>query len=246
MIAPERAGAHPPRWLREPSLDLVDGWSRAAGVVMATVAPELPGALEVIAELCRRGVVVSVGHTAASAAQVDAAVAAGAACATHLFNAMPPLHHRQPGPVAALLESAAYLELVADGVHVHPAVLALAWRTGRTALVTDAMAAAGAADGEYTLGSLSVVVRDGEARLASTGAIAASTATLASSLRFATSMAGVPLPDALAAVTSTPAAMLGLEGVGSLAPGAWADLVELSDDLEVNRVMRRGAWVPLS
>ena len=132
---------------------------------------------------------------------------------------MPPLHHREPGPVAALLESSAYLELVADGVHVHPAVLALAWRTGRTALVTDAMAAAGAADGEYTLGSLSVVVRDGVARLASTGAIAASTATLASSLRFATSMAGVPLPDALAAVTSTPAAMLGLAGVGRLAPG---------------------------
>ena len=81
---------------------------------------------------------------------------------------MPPLHHRQPGPVAALLESSAYLELVADGVHVHPAVLALAWRNGRTALVTDAMAAAGAADGEYPLGSLSVVVRNGEARLAST------------------------------------------------------------------------------
>jgi N-acetylglucosamine-6-phosphate deacetylase len=191
-------------------------------------------------------VVAAVGHTDATYDETRAALEAGATAGTHLFNAMPPLHHRQPGPVAALLESSAYLELVADGVHVHPAVLALAWRTGRTALVTDAMAATGAADGEYTLGSLSVVVRNGEARLASTGAIAASTTTLSSSLRYATSMAGVPLPDALAAVTSTPAAMLGLEGVGSLAPGAYADLVELSDELEVNRVMRRGAWVPLS
>ena len=185
---------------------------------MVTIAPERPGALPAIAQLVSAGVVAAVGHTDATYDETRAALEAGATAGTHLFNAMPPLHHRQPGPVAALLESSAYLELVADGVHVHPAVLALAWRTGRTALVTDAMAAAGAADGEYTLGSLSVVVRDGEARLASTGAIAASTATLASSLRYATSMAGVPLPDALAAVTSTPAAMLGLDGVGALAP----------------------------
>jgi len=112
--------------------------------------------------------------------------------------------------------------------------------------VTDAMAAAGAEDGEYTLGSLSVVVLGGVARLVSTGAIAGSTATLGASLRMATARAGVPLPEALAAVTATPAAMLGLPGVGRIEPGAWADLVELSDDLHVDRVMRRGAWVPLS
>ena len=127
-----------------------------------------------------------------------------------------------------------------------PAVLALAWRSGRTALVTDAMAAAGAAEGDYHLGALTVQVRDGTARLASNGAIAGSTATLAASLRFAVSAAGVPLPDAVTAVTATPSAMLGLAGVGRIEPGAWADLVELSDDLEVDRVMRRGAWVPLS
>ena len=213
---------------------------------MVTLAPELPGALVAIPELVSAGVVVAVGHTDATYDETRAALAAGATAATHLFNAMPPLHHREPGPVAALLESSAYLELVADGVHVHPAVLSLAWRPGRTALVTDAMAAAGAADGEYRLGSLLVVVRDGVARLPSTGVIAASTATLASSLRLAVLAAGVPLPDALAAVTSTPAAMLGLAGVGRLERGAWADLVELSDDLQVDRVMRRGAWVPLS
>ena len=136
---------------------------------MVTLAPERPGALAAIPQLVSAGVVVAVGHTDATYDETRAALAAGATAGTHLFNAMPPLHHREPGPVAALLESSAYLELVADGVHVHPAVLALAWRTGRTALVTDAMAAAGAADGEYRLGSLTVVVRDGVARLARHG-----------------------------------------------------------------------------
>ncbi len=243
-----RAGAHEPSLLLPPTLEAVDRLVEASGghLRMVTLAPELPGALVAIPELVSAGVVVAVGHTEATYDETRAALAAGATAATHLFNAMPPLHHREPGPVAALLESSAHLELVADGVHVHPSVLALAWRAGRTVLVTDAMAAAGAADGDYRLGSLSVVVRDGVARLPSTGVIAASTATLASSLRLAVLEAGIPLPDALAAVTSTPAAMLGLEGVGSLAPGSYADLVELSDDLEVDRVMRRGSWVRLS
>ena len=108
---------------------------------MVTLAPERPGALPAIAQLVSAGVVAAVGHTDATYDETRAALEAGATAGTHLFNAMPPLHHREPGPVAALLESSAYLELVADGVHVHPAVLALAWRTGRTALVTDAMAA---------------------------------------------------------------------------------------------------------
>ena len=213
------------------------GWSPCAGAARA---------LPAIAPLVSAGVVAAVGHTDATYDETRAALDAGASAGTHLFNAMPPLHHREPGPVAALLESSAYLELVADGVHVHPAVLALAWRTGRTALVTDAMAAAGAADGEYTLGSLSVVVRDGEARLASTGAIAASTATLASSLRFATSVAGVPLPDAPGGGHLDAGRDARARRSGRARAGSYADLVELSDDLEVNRVMRRGAWVPLS
>jgi N-acetylglucosamine-6-phosphate deacetylase len=247
-LSPRRAGAHEPSLLLPPTLEAVDRLVEASQghLRMVTLAPELPGALVVIPELVSAGVVVAIGHTNATYDETRAALDAGATVATHLFNAMPSLHHREPGPVAALLESSAYLELVADGVHVHPAVLALAWRTGRTALVTDAMAATGAADGEYRLGALSVVVRDGVARLASSGAIAGSTGTLATSLRLATSLAGVPLPDALAAVSSVPAAMLGLAGAGRLEPGAWADLVELSDDLEVNRVMRRGTWVPLS
>ncbi len=247
-LSPRRAGAHQAAQLVAPTasdvarlIDAGEGHLR-----MVTLAPELPGALRAISTLVAAGVVVAVGHTDATYDQTRAALDAGATAATHLFNAMPPLHHREPGPVAALLESSAYLELVADGVHVHPSVLGLAWRSDRTALVTDAMAAAGAEDGEYTLGSLSVVVLGGVARLVSTGAIAGSTATLGASLRMATARAGVPLPEALAAVTATPAAMLGLPGVGRIEPGAWADLVELSDDLQVDRVMRRGAWVPLS
>jgi len=247
-LSPRRAGAHEAGRLIAPTPGDVARLIEAAGghLRMVTIAPELPGALQAISTLVAAGVVVAVGHTDATYDQTRAALDAGASAATHLFNAMPPLHHRDPGPVAALLESSAYLELVADGVHVHPAMLALAWRPDRTALVTDAMAAAGAADGEYHLGGLSVGVRDGVARLASTGAIAGSTATLGDSLRTATSLAGIPLPEGLAAVTSTPAAMLRLPGVGRIEPGAWADLVELSDDLQVDRVMRRGAWVPLS
>ena len=245
-LSRRRAGAHEPSLLVPPTLEAVDRLVAAARghLRMVTIAPELPGALVVIPELVAAGVVVAIGHTDATYAETRAALEAGATAGTHLFNAMPPLHHREPGPVAALLESSAHLELVADGVHVHPAVLALAWRAGRTALVTDAMAAAGADDGDYHLGALTVEVRDGTARLASNGAIAGSTATLAASLRLAISAAGIPLPEALAAVSATPAAMLGLPDVGRIEPGAWADLVELSDDLEVSRVMRRGAWVP--
>ena len=247
-LSPARSGAHDPLLFVPPTLESVDRLVEAGRghLRMVTVAPELPGALVAIPELVAAGVVVAIGHTEATYDETRAAIEAGATAATHLFNAMPPLHHREPGPVAALLESSAYLELVADGVHVHPSVLALAWRDGRTALVTDAIAAAGAADGDYRLGGLSVEVRDGVARLASSGAIAGSTATLDASLRMAVGEAGVPLPDALAAVTSTPAAMLGLDRVGRLAPGSWADLVELTDDLEVNRVMRRGQWVSRS
>jgi N-acetylglucosamine-6-phosphate deacetylase len=247
-LSPGRPGAHEPSQLVPPTLEAVDRLVEACRghLRMVTLAPELPGALLVIPELVAAGVVVAVGHTEATYDETRAALEAGASAGTHLFNAMPPLHHREPGPVAALLESSAYVELVADGVHVHPSVVGLAWKEGRTALVSDAMAAAGAADGEYDLGGLSVVVRDGVARVASSGALAGSTATLGASLRYAVAEAGVPLPEALAAVTSTPAAMLGLAGVGRLEPGAWADLVELSDELEVSRVMRRGRWVPLS
>jgi N-acetylglucosamine-6-phosphate deacetylase len=190
--------------------------------------------------------VAAVGHTDATYDQVHAALDAGASVGTHLFNAMRPIHHREPGPVTALLERPdAFVELIADGVHVHPAVLRLAAtrKTGRAVLVTDAMAAAGVGDGDYDLGPMKVEVRGGVARLAGQGSIAGSTLTMAAAVKFAVRVAGLPIEDVVHAATAAPAAMLGLEGVGSVRAGFRADLVALDADLEVRRVMRAGAWV---
>jgi len=244
MIAPERAGAHPSRWLREPSLDLVDGWSRAAGVVMATVAPELPGALEVIAELCRRGVVVSVGHTAASAAQVDAAVAAGAACATHLFNAMPPMTAREPGPVGAVLGGTGpdgtglVAGLIVDGLHLDPHTVRTAWQVlgaDRFWSVSDTTAALGLGDGPTRLGDQDVLVADGAVRLAD-GTLAGSAVSLAHCVRTLWSTTGCTLAEAVATATSTPARLVGDTSRGTLAPGARGDLVLLDVDVATHRL----------
>ncbi len=179
-------------------------------------------------------------------AEARAALDAGASVGTHLFNAMRGIHHREPGPVTALLEDPdAFVELIADGVHVHPAVLRLAGtrKPKRAVLVTDAMAAAGVGDGDYDLGPMQVEVRDGVARLAGEGAIAGSTLTMATAVRFAVQVAGLPIEDVIHAATAAPAAMLGIEGVGSLLPGFRADVIALDEDLEVRRVMRAGAWV---
>ena len=246
-LSANRAGAHDPALLSAPSDALVDRLLDAGGghVRMVTVAPELPGGLDAIRRLTAAGVVAAVGHTDATYDQARAALDAGATVGTHLFNAMRGLHHREPGPVAALLEHPdAYVELIADGVHVHPAMvgLAAAAKPQHTVLVTDAMAAAAAADGDYRLGRLDVTVRDGVARLAS-GAIAGSTATMASAVRFAVRRAGLSLEDAVRAATATPTALHGLPRVGQLRPGYDADLVVLDEELEVRRVMRRGEWV---
>ena len=241
------AGAHDPSLLSTPSPELVDRLVEACDgqLRMVTLAPELPGGVDAVRRLTAAGVVAAIGHTDATYDQARAALDAGAAVGTHLFNAMRALHHREPGPVAALLEHPdAYVELIADGVHVHPAMvgLAAAAKPQHTVLVTDAMAAAAAADGDYRLGRLDVTVRDGVARLAS-GAIAGSTATMASAVRFAVRRAGLSLEDAVRAATASPAALHGLARVGQLRPGYDADLVVLDADLDVLRVMRRGAWV---
>ena len=213
---------------------------------MVTLAPELPGGLDAVRRLAAAGVVAAVGHTDATYDEARAALDAGATVGTHLFNAMRGLHHREPGPVAALLERPdAYVELIADGVHVHPALVGMvaSAKPGHTVLVTDAMAAAGAPDGDYRLGGLDVVVRDREARLVGSGAIAGSTLTMAAAVRYAVTVAGLSLPDAIRAATTTPATASGLDRVGDLRPGFAADLVALDDDLVVQRVMRRGSWV---
>jgi len=247
-LSPQHAGAHEPTLLAEPTADQVDRLLEAGAghLRMVTLAPELAGGLEAIRRLSAAGVVAAIGHTDATYDQARAALDAGATVGTHLFNAMRGLHHREPGPVAALLEHPdAYVELVADGVHVHPAMLGLAAaaKPHLTSLVTDAMAAAASADGDYLLGSLAVSVRDGVARLADSGAIAGSTLTLSAAVRYAVQVAGLTLVDAVRAATATPATMLGLDRVGSLRPGYRADLAVLDADLRVLGVMRRGAWV---
>jgi N-acetylglucosamine-6-phosphate deacetylase len=244
-----RCGAQNPAYLRDPStVELAELIGTGGGAVrMVTIAPERPGALAAIELLVQHGVVAALGHTDASYEQTLAGVAAGGTVGTHLFNGMRPLHHRQPGPIVALLESPSVVcELIADGVHLHDGTLSFAASvTGpdRAALVTDAMAAAGMGDGDYDLGSLAVTVSGGVARLASDGAIAGSTLTMDAALRRAVT-AGLSIVDASRMASGTPSAAIGLcDTVGALRPGLRADLVELSEDLQVVRVMRGGAWV---
>jgi N-acetylglucosamine-6-phosphate deacetylase len=214
---------------------------------MVTIAPELPGAIEAVRYLVSRGVVAAVGHTDATYEQTLTAVDAGATVGTHVFNGMRPPHHREPGPVFALLGADRVVcEFVADGVHLHDGTLAFAASVtgaGRAALITDAVAAAGMADGEYELGGQVLNVSGGVARLTSTGAIAGSTLTMDAALRRAVH-AGLSMPDAVRMASTTPARALGLDGsLGSLATGQRADLVVLDDDLHVVRVMRAGEWI---
>lgn len=247
-LSPGRAGAHDPVLLADAKPAEVDALVEAGRghLRMVTLAPERSGGLDAIRRLTAAGVASAIGHTDATYDQARAALDAGATVGTHLFNAMRGLHHREPGPVAALLEHPdTFVELVADGVHVHPAALRLAAgaKPQHTVLITDAMAAAAAADGDYRLGRLHVEVRDGVARLAGGGAIAGSTLTMAAAVRYAVREVGMPIDEAVRAATATPAAMLRLERVGALLPGYRADLVVLDDELEVRRVLHRGQWV---
>jgi N-acetylglucosamine-6-phosphate deacetylase len=245
-LAPSRKGAHNPRLLSAPLPAAVDAVLAQRDVVrMVTIAPELPGALAAIERLAAAGIVAAVGHTDADYDMTRAAIAAGARGATHLFNAMPALLHRAPGPVLALLEDdRVRCELIIDQHHIHPALAcAVARLLGRRAvLVTDAMAATGLGDGRYDLGGLPVEVRGGIARLADHSTIAGSTIKLADALRHAVA-GGVLLPEALAAATRQGADYLSLSGVGRLQPGARADLVEVTADGIILRTLHRGQWV---
>jgi len=233
----------------------------AAGQLrVITVAPELPGATALIKAAAQAGVIAAVGHTDATADITSAAVDAGASHATHLFNGMRPLHHREPGPVGALLDrDEVSCEVIADGVHVHNTAIRLVARAcgpGRLVLVTDAMAAAGMPEGRYRLGSMQVDVARGVARLAAeaepaaagagagpAGAIAGSTATMAGVVRRAVA-AGLPVTDVAAAASTTPARLLGLvERTGALRAGLHADLVVCDEEFGLRAVMRQGEWV---
>ncbi|SPM28639.1 N-acetylglucosamine-6-phosphate deacetylase, partial [Mycobacterium terramassiliense] len=242
-----RCGAHDPARMRDPDPAEIDAVLTAGGgaIRMVTLAPELPGADDAIRRFLDADVVVAVGHTDATYEQTKRAIAAGATVGTHLFNAMPPLHHREPGPALALLQDAGVtVELIADGVHVHPeAVRAVVRAAGpdRVALVTDAIAAAGRADGTFRLGAVPVDVESGVARVHGTSTIAGSTATMDAIFRSVA--ADVGLADAARMTAATPARALGLHRVGALRAGYDANLVVLNGDWEVFAVMARGEWV---
>ncbi|SFB91029.1 N-acetylglucosamine 6-phosphate deacetylase [Nocardioides terrae] len=246
FLAPERKGAHPERWLRDPALGTIDGWSRDEGLLMATIAPELPGALELIAALTARGVIVSVGHTTATADQVHAAVAAGARLVTHLGNAMPPILAREPGPVGVALGGTDLVAgVIADGYHSAPDFLRLAWTAlgpERFLAVTDTTAALGVPDGPNRLGDQDVIVEAGTVRLQD-GTLAGSAASLPQCLRVLREATGATLAQAVATATTTAAGLVGDAARGALTPGRRGDAVLVDDDLTVHATVIGGVVV---
>ena len=246
MIAHARVGAHDATHVVAPSSAAVDGWSRSTGVAMVTLAPELAGATAVIAELVARGVVVSAGHTDATAQDLAAAVRAGLRGVTHLFNAMAPMHHREPGLVGAVLAGAPVTaSLIADGVHLDPDVVRVAWRAlgpERRILVSDAVAALGAPPGRYRLAGREVVF-DGRSVRTTSGELAGAAVGLDACVRNVVQMTGCTPADAVDAATVTPARLIGRPDLGSLRPGAAGDVVVLDGDLRVVATIVAGVVV---
>jgi N-acetylglucosamine-6-phosphate deacetylase len=245
FIAPARKGAHNQDLLATPA-DVP--WSEIEPLLdrlkLTTIAPEIPGALELIGRLRERGVRVSIGHSAADLAGAIAGYDAGATSTTHLFNAMSGVEHREPGvAVAALIRDDAFVELIADGEHVHPALWPIIWRTkptDRLMLVSDALSLAGMGDGRVTLGGLEIEVRGGRATLADgSGTLAGSVIALDTAVRNLVGQ-GASLPAAVAAASRNPLEMLGVTDRGRIAVGQRADLVELDDRLAVGRVWLAG------
>ena len=259
FLSAVRCGAHDPGLLRPPDPVSVDALlsARRGTIRMVTVAPELEGAVPAVKRLVDAGIIAAIGHTDALADDVVPAVDAGATVATHLFNGMRPLHHREPGPIGVLLDDERVtVELICDLVHLHPTVVRLAARhagAGRTVLITDAIAAAAAGDGTYDIGGLEVDVTDGVPTLVKGergvggGSLAGSTLTMDAAFRNLVQSCGLGVLDAVAAASTRPAELLGLgEITGRLAPGYAADVVLLDDALRPVSVMRRGEWVPSS
>lgn len=246
FLAPGKRGAHHIDYLREPDAISVDELIGAARGTLRqiTIAPELPGADEAIDRFVDAGVKVAVGHTEADFETAARAFDRGATLLTHAFNAMNGIHHRAPGPVvAALSDPRVTLEIVLDGHHIDERIVALTLdeAPGRVAFITDSMAAAGSADGDYRLGALNVSVRDGRALLSGTDTIAGSTLTLDSALRRAVDVVGLSWPDAVGAVTAVPARALGFDDhLGLLEGGFAADAVALDADGNVTAVWAAG------
>ena len=233
FLSHKRRGVHPPENLLEPTIAIFDRlWQAARGhVKMLTIAPEIPGAMEVIPEAAKRGVCVSIGHSDAEMPIAKAAVAAGARHATHTFNAMRPLDHREPGIIGEVLsDDGITADLIADGIHVDPAVVKVfleAKGTERAVLITDGISATGMPDGRYKLGPIEVDVKDG--KCTANGSLAGSVLTMDRAVRNVTKFSNWGLRDAVRAATFNPAKAVGLSGnYGVLAAGARADFNVLS------------------
>ena len=244
FLSHKRRGVHPPEYLVEPTLGVFERlWQAARGHVrMMTIAPELSGALEVIAEAARRKVCVSIGHSDATLEAARAGVCAGARHATHTFNAMRPLDHRDPGILGEVLTDPQLSgDIIADGIHVAPEVIQIFLRSvgfERSVLITDAMAAAGMPDGTYQLGPIQVEVKDG--KCTSNGSLAGSVLTMDRAVRNITRFSDWTLREAVRAATLNATRAVGLAQHGELAPGAEANIIVMSPEGEVQRTIVRG------
>ena len=241
FISALRLGIHPAAARRNPDPELLERLLDAGPVRLVTLAPELPRANVLIEKLLRREIAVSCGHSDASAEEANAAFDLGVRSVTHLFNAMRPFHHRDPGIVgAALARPDVVVQLILDWVHVAPVTAAMVWQAtpGRLALVTDAVSGAGLDEGTYRLGDQDIEIREGIARGAS-GALAGSVLTMIEAVRNLHSL-GVPFEDAIGAATEAPARVLRLPTAGRLGVGLPADVVVLNDELEIERVLVEG------
>lgn len=250
FLSTRRPGAMDPNLFLSPdAAQLKRLLAAGAGCMrMMTVAPELPGGLELVGQLVRAGVIASIGHTDATDAEARDGVRAGANAATHVFNAMRPFHHRDPGAAGAVLDSPGVsCELICDGVHVDPVAMRLLYRAKGAAgvrLVTDAMAAVGMPDGEYVLGARPVIVTSGRAVLKGGESISGSTLTMEAAVQNAVRLLGITLADASRLASANPARLLGLhERKGEIRPGLDADLVVLDERLAVRSTMSAGEWV---
>jgi N-acetylglucosamine-6-phosphate deacetylase len=241
FLSPRRLGTHPPSARRDPDLALLERLLAAGPVRLCTLAPELPGALELVDVLVARGITVSAGHSDATAEEANAAFDRGVRTVTHLFNAMRPFTHRDPGVAGvALARPDVVVQIIVDGAHLAPDTARLVWQAagGRLALVTDAVAGAGVSgDGSYRLGDVEVEVRDGVVRR-DDGVLAGSVVTMIEAVRNLHAL-GVPLEDTLDSATTVPARVIGAEA-GRIEVGAPADVVVLSEELEVERVLVGG------
>lgn len=244
FLNPAKKGAHNPAHIQPPNVAATCHWSAANGVALVTLAPEIPGALPLVEALAGRGVVVSAGHSMATLAEARAGFEAGIRYGTHLFNAMPPLHHRDPGLVGALLtDERVTIGLIPDGIHVHPTLVKMVWEGAarkRLNFVTDAMGALGMPPGRYHLGDHEVLVSETTAQLAN-GTLAGSIISMDGVLRQAMAYTGGELTAVLPALTTIPAQLLGLDHqIGSIRPGQIANMALLSSTYRVNTTIIEG------